>query len=104
MIVSFSDILRSTIPYHIPVFRWGGDEFTVMTIDASREKMEQTANAIAEAVANYNAADELPKIHYACGWALSSEFPGLSPSELLREADKRMYLDKRRWYEANAGK
>ena len=99
-----ANILRNTIPPSNTICRWGGDEFTVMTIDASREKMEQTANAIAEAVASYNAADELPKIHYACGWALSSEFPGLSPSELLREADKRMYLDKRRWYEANAGK
>lgn len=104
MILNFANILRNTIPPSNTICRWGGDEFTVMTIDASREKMEQTANAIAEAVANYNAADELPKIHYACGWALSSEFPGLSPSELLGEADKRMYLDKRRWYEANAGK
>lgn len=104
MILNFANILRNTIPPSNTICRWGGDEFTVMTIDASREKMEQTANAIAEAVASYNAADELPKIHYACGWALSSEFPGLSPSELLREADKRMYLDKRRWYEANAGK
>ena len=104
MILNFANILRNTIPPSNTICRWGGDEFTIMIMGASQEKMEQAADAIAEAVANYNATDELPKIHYACGWALSSEFPGLSPSELLVEADKRMYLDKRRWYEANAGK
>ena len=104
MILNFANILRNTVPPSNTICRWGGDEFTIMIMGASQEKMEQAADAIAEAVANYNATDELPKIHYACGWALSSEFPGLSPSELLVEADKRMYLDKRRWYEANAGK
>lgn len=101
MIFNLANILRNTIPPSNTICRWGGDEFTVLITNASREKMEKYTDAIAEAVANYNASGETPQIHYASGWAISSEFPELSPNELLEEADKRMYLDKQQWYEEN---
>ena len=34
-------------------------------------------------------------ISYACGYALSNEYPGLSLKELLKEADDRMYKNKK---------
>lgn len=103
MIFNFANILRNTIPPSNTICRWGGDEFTVLITDASREKMEQYVHAIGEAAANYNASGELPQIHYAAGWVLSSEFPELGPDQLLEKADRRMYLDKRQWYAAKAG-
>ena len=46
-----------------------------------------------------NASGQTPSLHFAAGYALSSEFPELSPSELLKKADERMYLDKNQWYQ-----
>lgn len=101
MILGFANILRNTIPPTNTICRWGGDEFTVLVTNASREKMEQYAAAITSAVEYYNASGETPQIHFAFGWALSSEFPGRSPTELLEEADQRMYLNKQQWYSVN---
>lgn len=101
MIFNFANILRNTIPPSNTICRWGGDEFTVMVTDATQEKMEGYIQAIADAAAQYNASGELPEIHYAAGWVLSSEFPELRLNELLDKADQRMYLDKQRWYAGN---
>lgn len=97
----FANILRNTIPTTNTICRWGGDEFSVLITSATREKLELYTAAVADAVAQYNASGEAPQIHYAAGWALSSEFPGLTPPELLAEADKRMYADKKRWHALN---
>lgn len=102
LIRSFANILRNTIPATNTICRWGGDEFTVLITNASQEKMEQYVAAIADAATQYNDSDGSPKIHYAAGWVLSSEFPERTTDELLAEADKRMYEDKRQWYSFNA--
>lgn len=95
---NFANILRNAIPSPNIICRWGGDEFTVMLTNASREATERYMEAIRSAVAAYNDSGEKPALHYAIGCALSSEFPGLSRKELLEQADARMYLDKQRWY------
>ncbi|MGM9550823.1 MAG: GGDEF domain-containing protein [Clostridia bacterium] len=98
MIMKFSEILRSTFAMGEFVCRWGGDEFTVVVRNADREKMERYDNAVHKAVEYYNNSDEDPKIYFACGYALSSEFPDIPKSELLTRADERMYMDKQEWY------
>ncbi|MGN1368605.1 MAG: GGDEF domain-containing protein [Aristaeellaceae bacterium] len=95
---NFANILRNTIPPTNTICRWGGDEFTVLITNATREKMEQYVAAVEDAVTKYNHSGETPQIHYAAGWVLSSEFPELTPTELLAKADKRMYVEKRRWH------
>lgn len=101
MILSFSNILRNSIPHSNTICRWGGDEFTVMVTDASREKMEGCLADIRAAVEAYNASGEKPEIYYAAGYALSSEFPGITRKELTQRADEQMYRDKKRWYREN---
>lgn len=101
MILSFSNILRNTIPHSNTICRWGGDEFTVMVTDASREKMEAYLANVKSAADVYNASGEKPRIHYAAGYALSSQFPGITRRELMQKADAQMYLDKQRWYREN---
>ena len=98
MIYNFSNILRNSISHSNTICRWGGDEFAVMIMDADKEKMEACLSEIAQATEAYNASGEKPEIYYAAGYALSSEFPKHSLEELLRVADKRMYLDKKQWY------
>lgn len=101
MILSFSNILRNSIPHSNTICRWGGDEFTVMVTDASREKMESCLADIRAAVEAYNASGEKPEIYYAAGYALSSQFPGVTRKELTQRADEQMYNDKKRWYREN---
>lgn len=101
MIHSFANILRNTIPATNTICRWGGDEFTVLITDASQEKMEQYVAAVANAASKYNTSGGIPKIHYAAGWVLSSEFPELTTEELWAVADKRMYENKAQWHSIN---
>ena len=98
MILSFSNILRNSIPPSNTICRWGGDEFTVMVTDASQEKIEHYLADIRKAADTYNASGEKPEIYYAAGYALSSQFPGSTRMELMKRADEQMYLDKKRWY------
>ena len=101
VLTSFSNILRNSIPKSETICRWGGDEFTVMVTDASREKMEAYLSEIGKAVSAYNASWENLEIHYAAGYVLSSEFPGYTRKRLLQMADERMYQDKQAWYREN---
>ncbi len=40
MIIDFADILSRTLPDDCMIFRWGGDEFTVLVSDADRDKIK----------------------------------------------------------------
>ena len=101
VILSFSNILRNSIPHSNTICRWGGDEFTVMVTDASAEKIEAYLADIRKAAETYNASGEKPEIYYAAGYALSTQFPGVSRRELMQKADEHMYLDKKLWYREN---
>lgn len=101
LILNFVNILRNTIPPSETICRWGGDEFTVLVTDASHEKMAYYLKKIHDAADAYNESGQTPELYFAAGYALSEEFPDLTPSELLRKADERMYLDKHRWYSEN---
>lgn len=98
MIFNFSNILRNTLPPNSVICRWGGDEFTVLITDATREGLEQSVRDLHAAADGYNRFGQGPAIYFAAGFALSSEHPGLSRPELLKEADEAMYRDKRTWY------
>lgn len=101
LILNFVNILRNTIPPSETICRWGGDEFTVLVTDASHEKMAYYLKKIHDAADAYNESGRTPELYFAAGYALSEEFPDLTPSELLQKADERMYLDKHRWYSEN---
>lgn len=98
MILNFANILRNNIPASNTICRWGGDEFTVLILNANQEIMEQYMRGIREAVNAYNDSGEIPELYYAAGYVLSTEFPGLLPQKLLEKADERMYIDKQNWY------
>ena len=101
MISEFSSILKNEIGSKELLCRWGGDEFTVFVRNADREKTEEYISAVNNAVAAYNRSGKTPKIYFACGYALSCDFPGISWPELLAKADKHMYENKKRWYSEN---
>ena len=95
---NFSTILSQAILPPSVICRWGGDEFAVMLVNTDRAATEHCIAEIHTAVAAYNAANTMPTLYFAAGYALSSEFPGLSRRELLEKADARMYQDKQMWH------
>lgn len=104
MIFNFANILRNTLPPGCVICRWGGDEFTVMLFNATAQKLEQAVSDLRHAAQLYNDAGNTPRLSFAAGCALASEFPEISREELLGKADARMYRDKREWYAEHPGK
>ena len=103
-LVRFANILRNTIPPTNTICRWGGDEFAAMISNADRALCQTYLARIHDAVEAYNASGEKPELSYAAGFALSTEFPGLSCQELLKKADERMYRNKQQWYQENTSR
>ena len=102
MISAFSAILKKEIGSKELLCRWGGDEFTAFVRNADREKAEGYVTDVHRAVNEYNSLGECPEIHFACGYALSEDYPACSWQELLAKADEYMYRDKKSWYSKNA--
>lgn len=101
MIIDFADILRNTLPNDCMIFRWGGDEFTILVSNADRDKMKDFVSQISAATETHNLSGEKPEIHFAVGYALSVDYPTFSCEELLRKADEKMYHNKSEWYHKN---
>lgn len=104
MISEFSSILKNEIGSKELLCRWGGDEFAAFVRNADREKTKEYISAVNNAVAAYNLSGQIPEIHFACGCALSCDFPNLSWNELLSKADEYMYINKKSWYAEKAEK
>lgn len=76
------------------VFRWGGDEFLVLITCAGQEAQKKAASLKAAFDAAPEAVDLPPGIGLSVGWIEVPEgTDDLAP--LVREADARMYEDKR---------
>lgn len=103
MIRAFVDILRENLPADCTIFRWGGDEFTVLMQGADREKLEACLKTIRTKTTEYNCSGQRPEIYFAAGYVLAADHPGLSYEELMKKADERMYRNKSAWYRKNAG-
>lgn len=94
-ILNFSKLLLNTFPSSCHICRWGGDEFSVMTIDIPQDKLAGYIDTLAESVNEFNASSGTLKLSYALGWVYSSEFPDMNVKELMRIADERMYQNKK---------
>ena len=70
----------------------------VVIYDASRQKAEAILDQLQADVQEFNkvhhGSGEFVEVSYACGWALSTEFPNCSFRVLFDKADKSMYENK----------
>ena len=70
----------------------------VVIYDASRQKVEAILGQLQADVQEFNkvhhGGGEFVEVSYACGWALSTEFPNCSFRVLFDKADKSMYENK----------
>ena len=95
MILNFAKLLRKVVPLKYFVGRFGGDEFIVIAEEISgREEAEELVQKIREMIMKFNGLRGEFQINYACGYAFSEDYPEASVTDLLNEADIKMYEDK----------
>lgn len=105
MILNFAKLLRKVVPLEYFVGRFGGDEFIVIAEDISgREEAEDLVRKIKDMIMKFNGVRGEFQINYACGFAFSGDYPEASISDLLHEADLKMYEDKIRTKEEQKAK
>jgi len=79
------------------VSRFGGDEFAVLLIGATREKAREISERIRQAVERTglsHASDEIPAVTASIGVATVDRSRTHDPSSLLESADRAVYLAK----------
>ena len=85
--------LLSEVFYDAEVYRVGGDEFMVI---ATKMEPETVDKRVAELVEKANKTET---IRFAVGVSLSKDEPDILKA--MRVADKKMYEDKKHYYEVN---
>ncbi|MBS0213921.1 MAG: diguanylate cyclase [Proteobacteria bacterium] len=97
LLAQFAETLRRSTRNEDIACRYGGEEFTVVLLDAGDASARQRAEAIRSAVAAMDvvhAGVRLPSVTVSIGYAV---FPddGTQPDDLLRRADEALYFAKR---------
>ena len=76
LILNFAKILRKVVPLKYFVGRFGGDEFIVIAEEISgREESEEMVRKIKDMIMKFNGLRGEFQINYACGYALSEDYP-----------------------------
>ena len=84
---------------HSPVFRIGGDEFTVVLMGDDLQNREALVQEMTRKEEEISAAtqDRWEKVHVAIGFAEYDPEQDSSVSDTMRRADMDMYENKRKW-------
>lgn len=77
-------------------FRIGGDEFVVFA-DMTKKQVESTLLALKRETEKWSGT-KVDKVSMSVGYALAKEHKEFSIEELVKEADKRMYEQKKEYY------
>ena len=101
LILAFVEILRGEAIPGSFLGRYGGDEFIMYVLDVDQKIMNRVMKRIEGSVEKYNSTVTSPKITYSAGFVLSSELEDPSTMDLFQEADKRMYVEKKKYHEAH---
>jgi diguanylate cyclase (GGDEF)-like protein len=94
LIAGFGEALRQEALPHMFIGRFGGDEFMAVAVGISREEAD-AFNARLHDNCMHRSIAGVEHISFASGFAVSSEFSGISISSLMKTADQRMYENKK---------
>ena len=91
-----ADCLSFSIGENGKAYRTGGDEFVVI-FRANKDEAMQIFNKMEEFKKNWSGSFN-SKFSFSMGYVCSSEMPDKSMSDIEKEADKRMYKAKQKYY------
>ena len=95
LIQNFVLLLRQASNKEYFLARFGGDEFVAIIENCTEAMMKSYLKRIEELTGHFNRAQEMP-ISYACGFAISTKEHYYLMDDLLKEADKKMYENKKK--------
>lgn len=94
LIEAFAQLLRTLPKERCFLARFGGDEFILIQEKTSAAQMHQIISTLQQRTQEYNKKNAIP-IEFASGFAVSDRRQYFIISDLLKEADKKMYENKR---------
>lgn len=94
LIQSFAALLRKASNKKYFLGRFGGDEFIVIIRNCTEEIMENYIRQVRELTEHYNKGKTVP-LSFAGGYAISNRAHYYLTEDILKEADKDMYRNKR---------
>lgn len=95
LIQNFVLLLRQASNKEYFLARFGGDEFVAIIENCTEAMMKSYLKRIEELTGHFNRAQGIP-ISYACGFAISTKEHYYLMDDLLKEADKKMYENKKK--------
>ncbi len=97
LICAMAGVLKDIFKDRASVFRTGGDEFIVIMRNETEENFSRIIESVAMEAENTVLSYDI-KIDYSIGAASLSEGLYSSIDDMLKEADNRMYEDKKRYH------
>lgn len=94
-IQTFASCLTRILTENSFLARFGGDEFVIVQEHTTPSELENMELALRRLVEEHNRGTQFP-ISYAVGWEVSYQNHYFLIDDLLRTADRNMYLDKSR--------
>ncbi len=94
LIQSFASLLKQASEKKFFLGRFGGDEFIVIIRSCTNEIMEDYINRVRQLADLYNRGRSVP-LSFASGYAISTRNHYYLMEDLLKEADKNMYRNKK---------
>ena len=88
---TIAEVISKAAKRNMYVYRLGGDEYIILCHNGSEEDIIQTVTAFREGI-------KKTEYHCSYGYSYRSKDKSLSVEELLKEAEKKMYEDKERFY------
>lgn len=100
-IQTFASCLTRILTADSFLARFGGDEFVIVQERTTPEELENMEKRLRELIEEHNRSTQFP-ISYAVGWEVSYKNHYFLMDDLLRTADRNMYLDKSRKKQSRA--
>lgn len=88
-----ADILKKVLGENARIARIGGDEFAVVLVNSTEEMLAEVCQAMNDEMNKYSAQPNVLPINMSIGYAWSKGRE-VTPQELFREADNKMYAVK----------
>ncbi len=99
-LVDLAGILRSTMKVDTIVIRYAGDEFILLTANASKEGLERQIEALGRGVEQFNAGNSRPYM-LSLSYGMGLYETGMSMDQFIKKLDVSMYGFKKAFYQAH---